>query len=313
MLSRNRTGHLTLRQLEIFESVARLGSVTRAAEALHLTQPAVSIQMKSLSDAVGRPLTQPVGRGLRLTQAGRDLYETCRELSAAWSRFESRLDDEGALRRGLLRVSVVTTAKYFLPRALGQFVQLHPGIEVELEILNREGVLSRLRDRLDDLHVMSSPPTEWAVAAQPFLDNPLVVIAPRAFQPSQRRLELRHLAAERFLLREPGSGTRMAIDEHLARERVLLSRRMVVGSNEAIKQAVAGGLGLSILSRHALSDADLPELRILPVRGFPLRRAWYIVHWSEGELSAPAHAFREFLAEFAAANRGATALVRGER
>lgn len=313
MFSRSRTSHLTLRQLEIFESVARLGSVTRAAESLHLTQPAVSIQMKSLADAVGRPLTEPVGRGLRLTQAGRDLYETCRELSAAWSRFESRLDDEAALRRGLLRVSVVTTAKYFLPRALGQFVQLHPGIEVELEILNREGVLSRLRDRLDDLHVMSSPPTEWAVAAQPFLDNPLVVVAPRAFQQSHRRLELRHLAAERFLLREPGSGTRMAIDEHLARERVTLPRRMVVGSNEAIKQAVAGGLGLSILSRHALSDADLPELRILPVRGFPLRRAWYIVHWSEGELSAPARAFRGFLAEFAAANRGAMALVRSER
>jgi len=313
MLSRNRSNHLTLRQLQIFEAVARLGSVTRAAQALHLTQPAVSIQMKSLAEAVGRALTEPVGRGLRLTQAGRDLHETCRELGAAWSRFETRLDDEAALRRGVLRVSVVTTSKYFLPRALGQFVQLHPGIEVELEIQNREGVLARLRDRLDDLHIMSAPPADWAVEVRPFLDNPLVVIAPRAYQPPRQRLELRHLAGERFLLREPGSGTRMAIDEHLARDKVVLSRRMVVGSNEAIKQAVAGGLGLSIVSRHSLSDADLPELRILSVRGFPLRRTWYIVHWSEGELSAPALAFREFLAEFAAAHRGAAALVRGER
>lgn len=313
MLRRDRTGHLTLRQLQIFEAVARLGSVTRAAQALHLTQPAVSIQLKALAEAVGRPLTEPVGRGLRLTQAGRDLHETCRELAAAWSRFEARLDDEAALRRGLLRVSVVTTAKYFLPRALGQFVQLHPGIEVELEILNRDGVLARLRDRLDDLHIMSAPPADWAVEARPFLDNPLVVIAPRAYQAPRQRLELRHLAGERFLLREPGSGTRMAVDEQLARERVSFARRMVVGSNEAIKQAVAGGLGLAIVSRHALSEADLPELRILPVRGFPIRRAWHVVHWSEGGLSAPAHAFREFLAEFAAAHRGAAGFGGGER
>ncbi len=313
MFQRKQTGHLTLRQLQIFEAVARLGSVTRAAQLLHLTQPAVSIQLKALTEAVGRPLTEPVGRGLRLTQAGRDLHETCRELAAAWSRFEARLDDEAALRRGLLRVSVVTTAKYFLPRALGQFVQLHPGIEVELEILNRDGVLARLRDRLDDLHIMSAPPADWAVEARPFLDNPLVVIAPRAYQAPRQRLELRHLAGERFLLREPGSGTRMAVDEQLARERVGFARRMVVGSNEAIKQAVAGGLGLAIVSRHALSEADLPELRILPVRGFPIRRAWHVVHWSEGALSAPAHAFREFLAEFAAAHRGAAGFGGGER
>ena len=148
MFKRGRHGHLTLRQLETFEAVARLGSVTRAAEALHLSQPAVSIQLRSLTAAVDQRLTEPVGRGIRLTQAGHDLYEACREMAAVWSAFESRLDEEAALRRGRLRVSVVTTAKYFLPRALGRFVQQHPGIEVELEILNRDGVLARLRDRL---------------------------------------------------------------------------------------------------------------------------------------------------------------------
>ena len=310
MFVRSRTGHLTLRQLEVFEAVARLGSVTRAAEALHLTQPAVSIQMKSLAEAVGHAVTTPAGRGLRLTQAGRDLYETCRELSAVWSRFESRLDDEAALRRGTLRVSVVTTAKYFLPKALGQFVQLHPGIEVELEIQNREAVLARLRDRLDDLHIMSAPPLEWAIDAHPFLDNPLVVVAPRAFRPPRDPLGLADLSGERFLLREPGSGTRMALDEFLARQRVSLGHRMVVGSNEAIKQAVAGGLGLAILSRHAVSDADLPELKILEVRGFPILRSWHIVHWHDMRLSAPAEAFRDYLGEFAAAHRGETATPR---
>jgi DNA-binding transcriptional LysR family regulator len=310
MLSRGGTGHLTLRQLQIFEAVARLGSVTRAAETLHLTQPAVSIQMKSLAEAIGHPVTTPAGRGLRLTQAGRDLYETCRELSAVWSRFEARLDDEAALRRGTLRISVVTTAKYFLPKALGQFVQRHPGIEVELDIQNREAVLARLRDRVDDLHIMSVPPLDWAIDAHPFLDNPLVVVAPRAFRPPRERLALADLARERFLLREPGSGTRMAVDEFLARERVTLGHRMVVGSNEAIKQAVAGGLDLAVLSRHAISEADLPELKILAVRGFPIRRSWHIVHWHDMRLSAPAEAFRDYLGEFAAAHRGGEATRR---
>lgn len=302
---------ISLRQLEVFEAVARLGSITRAAEALHLTQPAVSIQMKGLAGAIGRPLTSAAGRGLRLTQAGRDLHETCMELAAVWSRFEARLDDESALRRGILRVSVVTTAKYFLPKALGLFVQRHPGIEVELEIQNRDGVMARLRDRMDDLYIMGEPPPGWAIDAVPFLDNPYVVVAPRAFQPPRARPALADLVKERFLLREPGSGTRMAIDAHLAQERIALEKRMVVGSNEAIKKAVAGGLGLAFLSLHTISEADLPELRILQVRGFPLHRAWHIVSWHDTRVSAPAQAFRAFLEEFAADLRGERTVAEG--
>lgn len=305
MFDRRRTGHVTLRQLEIFEAVARAESVSRAAETLHLTQPAVSLQLKALAEAVGHRLTEPVGRRIRLTQAGRDLADACRELAAAWSRFEARLDDVAALRRGRLRVSVVTTAKYFLPKALGRFVQLHPGIEVELEIQNRDGVLARLRERLDDLYVMSAPPQDEAIEAESFLPNPLVVCAPRAF-PAPRNATLQDLAKERFLLREPGSGTRMALDQHLARLRVALQNRMTVGSNEAIKQAVAGGLGLAILSRHAISEADLPEIRILDVKGFPIEREWHIVHWRDQKLSAAGDAFRRYLLEHAAELRGAT-------
>jgi DNA-binding transcriptional LysR family regulator len=304
MFSR-RLGRLTLRQLEVFEAVARLGSVTRAAEALHLTQPAVSLQLKSLASAVGHALTAPAGRGLRLTAAGRELHEACRDLTAAWSRFESRLDDVAALRRGALSVSVVTTAKYFLPRALGRFVQAHPGVEVELDIQNREGVLARLRNRRDDLHVMSAPPEGWAVEAERFLPNPMVVIAPRSFAAPAREATLAQLAKERFLLREPGSATRLAVEEHLAQTRARLPHRMTVGSNEAIKQAVAGGLGLAILSKHALADADLAGLRILRVRGFPIARWWYIVHWRDSPLSAPAEAFRRFLREHAVETRAA--------
>jgi DNA-binding transcriptional LysR family regulator len=305
MFQRSRVGHLTLRQLEIFECVARTGSVSRAAEALHLTQPAVSLQMKSLASAIGQRLTEPAGRRIRLTQAGRDLAEACRELAAVWSRFEARLDEVAALRRGRLRVAVVSTAKYFLPRALGRFVQEHPGIEVELEVHNREGVLERLRERLDDLCIMSAPPESAAIAAEPFLANPLVVIAPKAYRAARTRPSLADLANERFLLRETGSGTRTAVDEHLARLGLHLAQRMTVGSNEAIKQAVAGGLGLSILSRHALSAADYAEIKVLGVRGFPLERQWHLVHWRDQHLSAAAEAFRRYLLEHAAELRRA--------
>ena len=303
MFDRRRTGHVTLRQLEIFEAVARAESVSRAAENLHLTQPAVSLQLKSLAEAIGHRLTEPAGRRIRITQAGRDLAEACRELAAVWSRFEARLDDVQALRRGRLRVSVVTTAKYFLPKALGRFVGLHPGIEVELEIQNRDGVLARLRERLDDIYVMSAPPSDPAIEAEPFLPNPLVVLAARNLA-APRNGSLRDLVKERFLLREAGSGTRMAVDEHLAELRLSLPNRMTVGSNEAIKQAVAGGLGIAILSRHALSEADLAEIRVLEVEGFPIEREWHIVHWRDQTLSAAAEAFRQYLREHAAELRG---------
>jgi len=302
MFERRRVGHLTLRQLEIFEAVARAESVSRAAQALHLTQPAVSLQLKSLAEAIGKPLTEPVGRRIRLTQAGRDLAEACRELAAVWSRFEARLDDVDALRHGRLRVAVVTTAQYFLPKALGLFVKAHPGIEVEMEVQNRGGVLARLNERLDDMCIMSAPPPDAGLQAEPFLDNPLVVIAPRDYRAPAPAM-LTDLAKERFLVRESGSGTRLAIDEHLARERVALPQRMTVGSNEAIKYAVAGGLGLAILSRHSLSDDDLAELKVLEVRGFPIERSWFVVRWRDQHVSAAAQAFHRHLLAFAAGLR----------
>lgn len=296
---------LTLRQLEIFEVVARLGSFTRASEVLHLTQPSVSMQVKSLAQAIGQPLFEQTGRQVHLTAPGRALYETCRELDALWSRFEAQVDDIGGLRSGHLRVSVVTTAKYFLPRALGLFCRQYPGIEVELEVQNRDGILARLRDKLDDFHVMSMPPPGWAIDAEPFLDNPLVLIAPPDFKPPRGPISLSDLAEQRFLLRETGSGTRMAFDEYVTRQRLPLTRRMTLGSNEAIKQAVAGGLGLAVLSRHALTRADLAEVKLLKVRDFPLHGVWHIVHWHGKPLSAAAAAFRDFLREFAKAESSA--------
>ena len=284
--------HLTFRQLETFASVARLGSFSRAAEALHLTQPAVSIQVRQITESIGLPLFEQSGREIRLTAAGQELLRTARELDDSWNRFESAVDALKGLKKGRLRVALVTTAKYFLPRMLGAFCQRYPDIEIELEVANRARIIERLRANEDDLYIMSFPPEELDVVATPFLDNPLVVVAPAAYPLPAGPLSLADLAPHPFLLRETGSGTRKAVDRHLAANGLTLKVKLALGSNEAIRDLVASGMGLAILSRHVLGEHPEQEgLRILEVAGFPLQQPWSVVHLRQKILSLPAHAF----------------------
>jgi DNA-binding transcriptional LysR family regulator len=288
--------HLTFRQLETFATVARLGSFSRAAEALHLTQPAVSIQIRQITESVGLPLFEQSGREIRLTAAGQELLRTARELDDSWNRFESAVDALKGLKKGRLRVALVTTAKYFLPRMLGAFCQRYPDIEIELEVANRARIIERLRANEDDLYIMSFPPEELDVVATPFLDNPLVVVAPAAYPLPAGPLSLADLAPHPFLLRETGSGTRKAVDRHLAANGLTLKVKLALGSNEAIRDLVASGMGLAILSRHVLGEHPEQEgLRILEVAGFPLQQPWSVVHLRQKILSLPAHAFMDEL------------------
>ena len=288
--------HLTSRQLETFATVARLGSFSRAAEALHLTQPAVSIQIRQITESVGLPLFEQSGREIRLTAAGQELLRTARELDDSWNRFESAVDALKGLKKGRLRVALVTTAKYFLPRMLGAFCQRYPDIEIELEVANRARIIERLRANEDDLYIMSFPPEELDVVATPFLDNPLVVVAPAAYPLPAGPLSLADLAPHPFLLRETGSGTRKAVDRHLAANGLTLKVKLALGSNEAIRDLVASGMGLAILSRHVLGEHPEQEgLRILEVAGFPLQQPWSVVHLRQKILSLPAHAFMDEL------------------
>lgn len=288
--------HLTFRQLETFATVARLGSFSRAAEALHLTQPAVSIQVRQITESVGLPLFEQSGREIRLTAAGQELLRTARELDDSWNRFESAVDALKGLKKGRLRVALVTTAKYFLPRMLGAFCQRYPDIEIELEVANRARIIERLRANEDDLYIMSFPPEELDVVATPFLDNPLVVVAPAAYPLPAGPLSLADLAPHPFLLRETGSGTRKAVDRHLAANGLTLKVKLALGSNEAIRDLVASGMGLAILSRHVLGEHPEQEgLRILEVAGFPLQQPWSVVHLRQKILSLPAHAFMDEL------------------
>ena len=284
--------HLTFRQLETFATVARLGSFSRADEALHLTQPALSIQVRQITESIGLPLFEQSGREIRLTAAGQELLRTARELDDSWNRFESAVDALKGLKKGRLRVALVTTAKYFLPRMLGAFCQRYPDIEIELEVANRARIIERLRANEDDLYIMSFPPEELDVDATRFLDNPLVVVAPAAYPLPAGPLSLADLAPHPFLLRETGSGTRKAVDRHLAANGLTLKVKLALGSNEAIRDLVASGMGLAILSRHVLGEHPEQEgLRILEVAGFPLQQPWSVVHLRQKILSLPAHAF----------------------
>ena len=291
--------HTTLRQLEVFEAIARLGSFTRAAEELHLTQPTVSMQIKKLTDAVGMPLFEQVGKKVYLTEAGRALQNFSREIFDQFSHFEMLLADLKGLKQGRLRLGVITTAKYFIPRLLGAFCRKYPGIDVAMKVSNRERILERLHNNEDDLYILGQPPEEIDVIAEPFLDNPLIVLAPVDHPLArEKNITLQRLAEEPFLVREAGSGTRIATEQLFARHNLKIRVRMELGSNEAIKQAVIGGLGISVLSRHTLPmDVTTEQIALLDVQGFPIERHWCAVYPRGKQLSVVAHTFIDYLKE----------------
>lgn len=287
---------ITFRQLETFATVAQLRSFTRAAEALHLTQPAISIQIRQIVETIGLPLIEQNGRELALTPAGDELLATVRSLDDVWNRFESAIADLKGLKRGKLRVALVTTAKYFLPRMLGAFCQRYPELDIELEIANREKIVERLRGNQDDLYVMSYPPQDLDIVSLPFLENEFVVLAERTHWAVGKPLTLSELADEPFLLREIGSGSRHAIDRHMQLSGVQLKVRLSLSSNEAIRELVASGMGLTVLSRHALGDSlERGHLIALDVKGFPLTQPWSVVHLRGKVLPLPAQAFLDEL------------------
>ena len=287
----------TWNQLCIFDAVARHSSHTRAAEELHVVQPTISAQIKLLTDAVGMPLFEQIGKKIYLTPAGRELHATCRELFDCWARFEMTVADLKGVKKGVLRVAIVTTAKYFIPRLLGPFCRLYPGIDVALEVVNRDQIIERLAANRDDIYIMGVPPEQPPTERHPFLENPLVVIAPREHPLAGRRhIELTRLAQEQFIAREPGSGTRIASEKFMAAHRLKPRLRMQLGNNEAVKWSVAAGLGIAVISRHALMLEPMHDrLAVLDVQGFPLRRSWYVVYPAGKRLSVVAQTFFDYL------------------
>ena len=288
--------HTTFRQLEIFEAIARLSSFTRASEALYLTQPTVSMQIKKLTDTVGVPLLEQVGKKVSLTEDGRELAQATREIFAILDRYTMSVAQRRGLEKGKLNLMAITTASYFAPRLLGEFAKLHPGIDVSLRVTNKEQVLASMADNLDDLYLLGTPPEEIDVVATPIMDNPIVVLAaPDHPLAREKNLSLERLAQERWVMREAGSGTRKAIERLFHEHGLTIQPRLELGSNEAIKQAILADLGISALSCHVLALHQPGQFAVLDVEGFPIQRHWYAVYPAGRQISVVARAFLEFL------------------
>ncbi len=292
--------YATLRQLQIFEASVRLGSFSRAAEELFVTQPTVSMQIKKLSDALGVPLFEQIGRNVRPTEIGVELYASCRRIFENLANLEMKVSDHKGMRRGRLRLGVVTTAKYIVPEMLGEFCRQYPGIDVAMKVSNRHRILERLGAYEDDLYVMGQAPEDvMEVEARPFAPNPLALFAHRDHPlVGEKNIPIERIAEEPVILREPGSGIRDTALRAFAQAGIQPPVRMELGSNEAIKHAVAGGLGLAVLSAHTLSlDGGDGPVALLDVEGFPIMRQWYLVYPKNKELSLVADAFLEFSAD----------------
>lgn len=291
--------HATLHQLKVFEATARHGSFTRAAEELFLTQPTVSIQVKQLTKAVGLPLFEQIGKRLYLTEAGQALLETAQEIFVRLEQFDMTVADLKGMKQGQLSLAVITTAKYLVPRLLGPFCERFPGIDVSLQVTNHQNIQERMANNQDDLYIVSNPPDHLDLTVHPFLDNPLIVLA-RADHPlaKEKNVSIQCLNGESFIMREPGSGTRQAVQGLFNEHDIQVRVRLELGSNEAIKQAIAGGLGISVLSQHTLvSEGVNGELTILDVEHFPIHRQWYVTYLSGKQLSLVAETFLQYLLE----------------
>ncbi len=291
--------HATLQQLRLFAAVAEHRSVTRAAAEVHLTQPAVSIQVKRLEAKVGMPLIEHVGKELHLTVAGEEVFDAAKDVLERLSDLETSLNDLRGEIAGPLNVHVVSSGKYFMPQLLGSFVRRYPKVEPRLQITNRASLLASLAKNQSDLYIMGQPPEGVSVAEYPFLENILVVVA-RPDHPlaGKKQIPLAQIARERFVGRESGSGTRKAVEKLFHDKGLDVTAYIELDSAEGIKQGVMGGLGIGVLSKHSLRlELEAGELVVLDVAGFPLRRRWYVSHRAGKRLSRAAQLFLQYLRE----------------
>jgi len=288
---------LTLRQLDILEAVARCGSFSRASAELHLTQPAVSMQIKQLERTLGIPLFELIGKRIHLTEAGRETLHTSQAVQRELVNLEQALANLQGLKGGILNVSAASSASYFTARLVALFREEHTNVRVSLNVVNRETLLTQLAENAVDLSLMGQPPEGHDLLAQAFMDNPLVVIAaPNHPLSGQRRIALTRLVDEPFVSREPGSGTRGAVEKFFTRHGLTLKAAMEMNKNEAIKQAVEAGLGLGVVSLHTLQAELIAQtLCVLDVQGFPLHRQWYLVQRQGKRLGPAAQAFAQFV------------------
>lgn len=307
---------LTLRQLQIFIVASRHASFARAAEELHLTQPAISMQIRQLEGAIGLALFERVGRRLTLTEAGERLTHHASRILGEIKDAEDAMMSLQSADSGSIAVGIVSSATHFAPKLLALYSRQYPKVDVHFSVGNRESLLRLLQDNAIDLALMGRPPAELDTIVEPLACHPQVLIAPVGHPlAGGRRFDLHELRGDTFLLREPGSGTRMAAEE-MFRQHLFTPKKVVtLGSNETIKQAVIAGMGVSLISLHTLQlELRSCELALLDVNGTPIERTWQIVHMRTKQLSPTCLVFRRFLLEHAAPHldREYASFLRGE-
>jgi DNA-binding transcriptional LysR family regulator len=289
----------TLKQMQTFIEVARQRSVSKAAERLFVTQPAVSMQIRQLEDAFGLPLIEPMGRNIRLTHAGEAFLTYATAVMGQLKDLEAQMAEHVGMKQGRIDLAVVSTAKYFIPMLLVRFGRQFPGIHIQLRIDNRENILGLMARNEADLVVMGRAPGSMDCEATPFATNPLAIVAaPDHALVRRKNLPFSALGEHRFVVREQGSGTRAAMERLFAEHHTPMDVVMEMPSNETIKQAVMAGMGLSFLSlrtvRHELASG---HIALVDIEGMPVIGNWYITHLSHKKLSPAARAFKEFLIE----------------
>lgn len=289
--------NVTLRQLQIFLIAAEEESFVRAAETLHLTQPAVSMQMKRLSDMVGVTLFAKRGRSLYLTRAGKALLPYVRQVAETLRAADEEIDAIKGLRHGKVKIGMVTTTHYFAPRLTAQFKAKHPEVELDIAIANRKNVINKLESNQIDLAIMGRTPSRLSVEAEEFSEHPYVIIAPKSHPlVGNNNIAPKELQAENFLARESGSGTRMILDHFFVKNDLKHPDIQEFSSNESIKQSVMAGMGLAFISAHTIHlEAKSGLLEVLDVRGMPALRTWFILHLENKNLSPAAIAFKQFM------------------
>jgi DNA-binding transcriptional LysR family regulator len=289
--------HITFRQLTVLEAVARNLSFTKAADELHLTQPAVSMQIKQIQESIGLPLFEQIGKKVFLTEAGHEMYNYCRSIQQQLEEAEHVIENLKGVKQGKLTIAVASTANYFAPRILAAFNKMHENVTISLDVTNREGLLQHLENNDTDVVIMGRPPGDMDLEAESFMENPLVLIAaPDHHMANKESVSIQDLQKETFILREVGSGTRTAIEQFFADKGAQLATTVSMSSNEAIKQAVQAGLGLGIVSIHTLElELELKRVAIVNAEGFPILRHWYIVYRKGKRLSPIASEFRNFV------------------
>jgi DNA-binding transcriptional LysR family regulator len=290
--------NLSLKQLRTVQEIATQGKISSAANALSLTAPAVTIQLKQAEEEIGLALFDRTQEGMRLTAAGQAVIETAQEIEERLRVLQDRLDAIRGVRAGSLRLGVVSTAKYFAPRLIAAFSQLHPDIDMRLLIGNRAEIIEMLRTHAIDIALMGRPAKSVPVRAAAFGDHPLVIVAaPDHPLARVRDIGKERIAEEKFLVREPGSGTRISLEIFLADIPGRIDDLGTeMGSNETIKQAVMAGLGIAFISAHTIAmEVEFGRLAVLDVVGLPIRRQWFGVTRADRTMSPAMATFNDFL------------------